>query len=263
MRHVSFDSCETTPRDIVVTIAEYPAATIFAAHTHGWGQFAYAASGVMSIYTDDGNWVVPPERAFWVPAGVGHEMRMDAAVTMLNAFVRPEHPILGDVTRCRVLETTPLLRSLLWEAAQLPAQYSTEGRAHWTMALLLDEIASMRELPLNAPLPADPRLAAICKALLDAPNREATLDEIAIRAGMSRRTFTRLFRAQTGMSFAEWRQQACLLWALVRIARGDTVTRVAADLGYTPSAFATLFRRVLGTAPTAHPDVHGQRIAQR
>ena len=56
-------------------------------------------------------------------------------------------------------------------------------------------------------------------------------------AGMSRRTFTRQFRAQTGVSFAEWRQQVCLLAAIERLSAGQAVTRCA-DLGYaSPSAF--------------------------
>ena len=69
---------------------------------------------------------------------------------------------------------------------------------------------------------------------------------MAADAGMSRRTFTRLFRAQTGASFAAWRQQVCLQAAIARLTQGQSVTRVALDLGYaSPSAFASAFRRVL------------------
>ncbi|MCW3482086.1 helix-turn-helix domain-containing protein [Neisseriaceae bacterium JH1-16] len=73
----------------------------------------------------------------------------------------------------------------------------------------------------------------------------------AAQAGMSRRTFTRLFRQQLGTSFAVWRQQASLLAALARLGQGEPVTRVALDLGYSsPSAFSAAFRRVLGTTPS-------------
>jgi hypothetical protein len=34
------------------------------------------------------------------------------------------------------------------------------------------------------------------------------------------------------VSFSEWRQQACILIALPRLAAGDPVTAVAVDLGY-------------------------------
>lgn len=40
--------------------------------------------------------------------------------------------------------------------------------------------------------------------------------------------------------------------ALSRLAVGDSVTRIALDLGYdSPAAFSTMFRRVLGHAPSA------------
>ena len=55
------------------------------------------------------------------------------------------------------------------------------------------------------------------------------------------------------MSFAAWRQQACLLMALPRLAAGETVTSVALDLGYdSPAAFATMFKRRLGLSPSQY-----------
>ena len=70
---------------------------------------------------------------------------------------------------------------------------------------------------------------------------------------MNRRTFTRLFRAETGMSFGEWRQQACLFAALPRLAAGESVTALALDLGYeSPAAFTSMFKRVLGAPPSRY-----------
>src|SRR5690348_5345757 len=42
----------------------------------GWDQLIYAASGVMTVHTGDGVWVVPPDRAVWVPSGVVHRIEM-------------------------------------------------------------------------------------------------------------------------------------------------------------------------------------------
>jgi AraC-like DNA-binding protein len=55
------------------------------------------------------------------------------------------------------------------------------------------------------------------------------------------------------MSFRAWRQQLRLLRGLELLAAGAPVTRVALDLGYeSTSAFTAMFRRVLGTTPTAY-----------
>jgi AraC-like DNA-binding protein len=70
---------------------------------------------------------------------------------------------------------------------------------------------------------------------------------------MSRRAFTRLFRRETGLTFATWRQQACLIAALPRLAAGEPVTAVAIDLGYdNPAAFTSMFKRALGSSPRAY-----------
>ena len=68
---------------------------------------------------------------------------------------------------------------------------------------------------------------------------------------MSRRSFTRFFRAETGLSFVTWRQQACLFASLPRLAEGQSVTTVALDAGYENiAAFTTMFRRMLGSSPS-------------
>jgi AraC-like DNA-binding protein len=43
--------------------------------------------------------------------------------------------------------------------------------------------------------------------------------------------------------------------ALARLVVGEPVTRIAVDFGYdSPAAFSTMFRRVLGQAPTTWLD---------
>jgi AraC-like DNA-binding protein len=128
--------------------------------------------------------------------------------------------------------------------------YIPGTRAERIMAPLVDEIAAMRPLALNAPLPNEPRLAAFCREVLAAPSAALSLDEAASRVGLSRRSFTRRFCEQLGVSFVAWREQACLLAAIARFARGDSITHVAYDLGYSSTtAFSTMFKRVIGVAP--------------
>ena len=70
---------------------------------------------------------------------------------------------------------------------------------------------------------------------------------------MSRRNFTRVFRQETGLSFAAWWQQACLAAALPRLAAGEAVTSVAMALGYdNPNAFTSMFKRLVGDSPRSY-----------
>lgn len=156
-------------------------------------------------------------------------------------------------SHCCVYGVSPLLRHLMDDAVDLPAMYDVDGRDGKLMALLIAEIAAMPRLSLHAPLPRDARLVEVCRAIFIAPSIATDLDDVAVAAGMSRRTFTRRFREETGVSFAEWRQQVCLLAAIARLSEGQSVTRVALDLGYgSPSAFTSAFRRVLGDVPSRY-----------
>ena len=76
---------------------------------------------------------------------------------------------------------------------------------------------------------------------------------------MSIRTFSRFFHTQTALGFAAWRQRACVVLALSRLAAGDAVTSIALDFGYdSPAAFSTMFRRLLGTPPSSYLHTGGR-----
>jgi AraC-like DNA-binding protein len=258
MRHTRVDAYENAPRDVVATGNDYAAGYVLPAHAHRRGQLLYAATGVVSAVTDRGSWVVPPRRALWLPPGVPHEVHMSGAVSTRSVYVRREAAdAAGLPAYCQVIAVSPLLHALLLEAVDLPLQYALDGRDGRVMALLLDEIRTMPALPLNTPLPDEPRLRRLCRALLAAPALEIDVDAMAHKAGMSRRNFTRTFRQQTGMSFAAWRQQACLLAALTRLGGGEAVTTVAIELGYaSASAFSAAFRRTLGAPPSRYLAQH-------
>jgi AraC-like DNA-binding protein len=260
MRNTLLDPFEDLPRAVVVTSNDYAAGLCFARHSHRRGQFAFAACGSITVTTPQGSWLVPPQRACWVPAGMAHEMTMGGRVTMLNCFVSVKAAqTLQLPTRCCVQAVSPLLRHLLEDAVDLPACYDEQGRDGKLMALLLAEIAAMPQLSLHAPLPVDARLAKACTRLFAQPTIAVDIDSMAQQLGMSRRSFTRFFRAQTGMGFAQWRLQVCLMAAIARLGQGEAVTSVALDLGYSStSAFSAAFCGVLGVAPSQYLDVEAR-----
>lgn len=248
------DVYEDTPFDLVVTKKDYADGELFPRHSHLRGQFAYAACGVITVETERGNWAVPPLRAIWVPADMPHAMHMRGPVTMLNTYIRPDAAQrLGFPLHCQVFGVSPLVRQLLENAVDVPALFPASGRDGYLLGLLLHEIARLPPLSLNAPMPDEPRLARACNVFLNAPSLEMGIDDMAECSGMSRRTFTRQFRLHTGISFIEWRQQACLLAAVVRLGNGESITRVALELGYSsPGAFSTVFKSVLGENPSRY-----------
>jgi AraC-like DNA-binding protein len=234
---------------IVALPSEYPDGHTVPEHRHSRSQLLHALTGVVLVRTRYGRWIVPPDHAMWIPAGIEHEVDMLGNVSMRSVYVAPD-AIEGLPERLRVVGVSQLMRSLIVEAVSLPDEVRLSIRGELLLTLLLHEIPTMPERPLGLPFPAEPRLAALCRRFVAAPSSRATIDEWSDTVGMSRRTFTRVFHRQTGLSLSTWRQQALLFAALPRLADGEPVTQVALDLGYdSVPAFTTMFKRMLGKAP--------------
>lgn len=235
--------------DVLALATAYPAGHQIARHYHNQSQLLHAIAGVAMVTTKFGRWMVPPRHALWLPAGIEHAVDMFGDVSMQSIYVRPE-AVDGLKSHLHVVGLTPLMDSLIREAVNLPADATANTRAAFVMGLLLHEIPNLPERPLGLPFPDDRRLAALCHDFLKAPSPHTNIDHWADELGMSRRTFTRMFRRETGISLSTWRQQACLLAALPRLTEGEAVTSVALDLGYNSvPAFTTMFKRMLGTPP--------------
>ena len=116
MRNVSIDLLDHTPRPVVAIGTDYSHGHLLPRHTHRRAQLLYGATGVMQVSTHDGNWVVPPQRAVWIPAGVAHEVLM-LGVSTRSVYIEPGAVNLGD--RCQVISVSPLMRHLLMEACLL------------------------------------------------------------------------------------------------------------------------------------------------
>ena len=76
MRNTHIDLHDALDRALVAIGNDYPAGHLLDAHAHRRAQLLYGATGVMLVLSEDGGWVVPPQRAVWIPAGVTHQVRM-------------------------------------------------------------------------------------------------------------------------------------------------------------------------------------------
>ena len=149
-----------------------------------------------------------------------------------------------------MLSVTPLLRELILRVIEVLALDSRMPEHTRLAGVLLDEIARAPVTPLALPLPMDPRAAGVAQQVLASPADDAGLDDLGHLHGAGRRTLERLFRAETGMSFGMWRQQARLLHSVSALAEGKPVTEASLDAGYASlSAYIAAFKRTFGCTP--------------
>ncbi len=156
-------------------------------------------------------------------------------------------------TTCCTVNVSALLRELILHANKLAPLYRSVPE-HWHLIqVIVDQLRRLPATPLQLRSPSDARAVRVASMLRENPGDDRKIAAIAKQAGASARTIERLFRAETKMSFGQWRQRLRVLHSLTLLARGDSVTEVALELGYqSPSAFIAMFKHELGTTPRAY-----------
>ncbi len=226
-----------------------------AKHSHLRGQIFCIDSGLIHVRTHHGSWLSPPHRATWIPPGEIHQATINGALSGWSIYIAPR--------ACKILPKQPCVfgvselmralvkRAVIWSMEEDVEELSLEQRR--IVAVLLDEIRRAPHEALHLAMPKDRRVLKICHALIAQIDRPTNLEQWAQWGGLSPRTLSRVFLAETGLSFGKWRQQAQLTYALEHLAQGESVASVAHTLGYaTPSNFIAMFRRNFGDSPAQY-----------
>lgn len=247
-----FDRARDRTSEITTLTYDYPAGYVIPLHFHDRDQVVYASRGVMTIRTETGSWVVPPHRAVWIPAGVSHTIAISGMVAMRTLYLKPR--LARTLPRdCSVVNVSPLLRELILHACKLGALRKRVRSRERLIGVILDQLEAVEMIPLQLPHLSDPRARRVAEVLTANPGDDRTLTQICRKSGASKRTIERLFQQEAGMTFGRWRQQLRLMQAMRLLAEGAKVTHAALEAGYsTPSAFISMFRKSLGTTPTAY-----------
>jgi AraC-like DNA-binding protein len=240
---------EELPQPIVAYGRDLGKGDILPFHSHRRAQLVFASNGVMTVTTRSASYIVPPQRAIWMPPGVEHKIDAKSKVTMRTLYI-DSLAAAGLAAEVCVLQVTSLLRELIVEAVATGPVYELDTPQSRIMSVILDQIHTQPVASLALPLPSDPRLCRVTQSLISNPADSRDLDAWSKEVGASKRTLVRLFPAQTGLTFREWRQQRRLMHALELLMTGESVTSIALETGYdNTSAFIAMFRRCLGTTP--------------
>jgi len=240
--------CPALPDPVTTLTHEFARDHEIPPHIHPEHQLIYASRGVMTVWTPEGTWVVPPQRAVWIPATTPHGIAMHGAVSMRTLYFKPR--LVRLARNCCVVNVSPLLRELILHACTFRALRRRVNAESHLIDAIVDQLKVVEISPLQLIHPTDPRAARIAAALWEHPADARPLEAICAGAGASKRTIERLFQSETNMSLGQWRQQLRLVRSLPLLAAGHKITHVALEAGYsTPSAFIAMFRKALGTTP--------------
>lgn len=219
--------------------------TFWPDHSHPTHELLWNDHGVTSTIVGSRSWTVTSSIGLWIPAGTLHSGWMPAGTRYRAAQLSIEHTLplaSGPVA----VDVTPLLRLLLDRLGSADLDAAARAR---TEAMILDVLApAPHELLLR--IPTSPLLAPVVEQVLTRPDDVPTLSGWASRLGVSTRTVTRTFVAETGLGFSQWVAAARAQQAIALLAQGEPMEEVALRVGYrSVSSFGTAFRRVTGMSP--------------
>jgi AraC-like DNA-binding protein/quercetin dioxygenase-like cupin family protein len=228
------------------------------AHMHREAQLVYAAKGTMQVTTPKGRWLVPPDRAVWVPSRLEHAIDVLADIEMRTLYFDlkwlKREKRGASLSSEFVVRVSPLLHQAI---LALFDQRNQPERTALLVKLAMLELHRAEDSATFIPLPREPRCRRAADIVLRAPQAPHEIEILAQKVGTSARTLSRLFSSETQLSFKSWCQRARIAAAIEKLSMGNNVSvkKLAAELGYTSvPAFSHAFRQVTGKTPTEFAD---------
>lgn len=228
-------------------------------HEHGWHELLWGTRGTLTAQTGDGFFAVAAHQGLWIPARVVHRVTAASGTTFFCSYLRPD--LGAQLDRTTTIDVTPLLSELLAQLHRDEFTPAVRDHAENLVSALLTPVAHPS---LDVPLPLDDRARRVAQALLADPADPRSLAEWGRFVGSSERNLSRIFRAETGRSFADWRTDARMRTAVELLVAGLSVGSVGRRVGYSnPSAFVHAFHLRFGRTPGAFSATGGEVPATR
>lgn len=233
-------------------------------HSHEVHQIEYALHGVVEVETDSAHYLLPPQQAAWIPAGLEHQAVMNPDVKTVAVMFDPAL-VAAPGDRARILAVSPLIREMMiyalrWQIDRADGDPESDNFFH-TLANLVAE-ALDHEAPLSLPTTEHPIVAAamaFTKAHLDS----VSADDVSRAVSVSERTLRRLFRDTLGLSWRTYLLHARMLRAMALLAApGQSVQETASAVGFDSlSSFTRAFAQFCGETPSTYRKrVAGEQI---
>jgi AraC-like DNA-binding protein len=254
-----------TPLPLSAHFITHPAGGGVPTHQHLSGQLTVVLGGTMRVTADQGWWLAPPGLAVWVPPQTPHAASYSETSSLINVNF-PQQIAQRLPAECRTMAVSDLLRELAREAVRLDdglargAECAARSRGLIAELMVLQLIRPVAAPALFVPHGQDRRLRKAIAILHQEPGTDLSIEALAARVNSSERTLSRLFVTETGMTFRRWREHMRLVTSIDKLARGNTITATALELGYSSaSSFTTLFTRVLGVPPRRYMSLMRER----
>jgi AraC-like DNA-binding protein/mannose-6-phosphate isomerase-like protein (cupin superfamily) len=222
-------------------------------HAHRKHQLLYSASGALHLEVEGAQWLLPPQRAAWIPSAMRHRVRATGPVALRTVYLDPG--VAAPEARApRVFSVSPLAREMIlyamrWGPSERPVDPLARAFFGAFVALLAEWFGGAQ--PYYLPTARSPELGRAMRIALERVHEPLTAAQVARAAGLSTRTLARRFADEAQTTWRRFLHDARMLKAMDLLAQpGARVTEAAFAVGFESlGAFSRAFERFAGESP--------------
>ena len=168
----SIPALTALPRPLFARTESLKVSTTTEWHSHPWAQLSYAIRGVLSVHTDTGRFLAPPQRAILIPPELPHAVISSPGTEMRSLYIDAAALAWARDTRlqamCEALYAAPYLDQTLGDwSASLGLSEKTLTRVFsretgFTFRAWRQRLRLLSALPLLEPRQRVPDVALAC-----------------------------------------------------------------------------------------------------
>lgn len=228
-------------------------------HCSLWGDFNLSLNGLLEFQVDNTQFLSPPNYAIWIPPHTEHcSLALDHAIT--HYICIRIHPSLCQYfsDQCKTISLTSFFQQCLAEYlndqhdnVQPEPAIKRKYKQH-LLEIIFDQLRMATTHDHYLPQSHLAILKDILNQLKHPARFQHSLTQILSEFEISERHCARLSQQHLGMSLAEWRNRAKIIFAIEALQQGQGVKKIAYELGYKhSSSFISFFKRYTGKTPIA------------
>lgn len=223
-------------------------------HHHGFHQIEYALAGIAEVETAGKRYLLPPNQAIWIPAGLEHQTTL-RRVRSISVFFSPEL-FSRPGADARILAAAPLIREMISYASRWQiTREANDSKGDAFLGVLADVVSEWLDhvVPLRLPTSSDP-VVSMAMEFTDTNLKSVDEHSLCSAIGVSARTLRRRFAESTNMSWSQYLVGSRVLRAMALLVESDdSITDVSIRVGFESlSAFTRAFKRYGNETPSAY-----------